>query len=158
MKENYDNLGLIIYFFNGQDAGNNLYIFLTDMKTLISFHFVSSSNIGQILNKVDFFTVLPFFNSIILIIAISFAIPIIQRILCSRFDWTKKNVLLKQKYPSFSENMVLFTQYLLYISKTYVAKISSMFLQDRELGCRKGFLNKKGIQRHQYVCLCCLQK
>ena len=67
MKENYDNFGPIIYFFNGQDAGNNLYIFLTDMKTLISFHFVSSSNIGQILNKVDFFTVLPFFNSIILL-------------------------------------------------------------------------------------------
>ena len=64
MKENYDNLGPIIYFFNGQDAGNNLYIFLTDMKTLIFFHFVSSTNIGQILNKVDFFTVLPFFNSI----------------------------------------------------------------------------------------------
>ena len=60
MKENYDNLGPIIYFFNGQDAGNNLYIFLTDMKTSRLFHFVSSTNIGQILkllNKVDFFSV-----------------------------------------------------------------------------------------------------
>ena len=60
MKENFDNLGPIIYFFNGQDAGNNLYIFLTDMKTSRLFHFVSSTNIGQILkllNKVDFFSV-----------------------------------------------------------------------------------------------------
>ena len=144
MKENFDNLGPIIYFFNGQDAGNNLYIFLTDMKTLIFFHFVSSTNIGQILNKVDFFTVLPFFNSITYHCNI-FCNTNHSKNLVFKVWLDKKNVLLKQKYPSFSENMVLFTQYLLYISKTYVAKISSMFLQDRELGCRKGLLNKKGI-------------
>ena len=131
MKENYDNLGLIIYFFNGQDAGNNLYIFLTDMKTLIFFHFVSSTNIGQILNKVDFFTVLPFFNSIILIIAISFAIPIIQRILCSRFDWTKK-------MSFWSKSILLFLKTWCFLLNICYIYLKPMWQKSHQCFCRIG--------------------
>ena len=138
-----------------------MYIFLTDMKTSRLFHFVSSTNIGQILkllNKVDFFSVTIFQQYYLslqyLLQYQSFKESCVQGLTGQK----KMSFWSKSTYHSFSENMVLFTQYLLYISKTYVAKISSMFLQDRELGCRKGFLNKKGIQRHQYVCLCCLQK
>ena len=37
MKENYDNLGLIIYFFNGQDAGNVYFLDRYEDLEIISF-------------------------------------------------------------------------------------------------------------------------